>query len=130
MKSRNSSVLTVWRADAGKPRAERAATEAAVRSEVSAASAAQSIDRTEMIEYTFLKIEMPGDKPDAREVIDAPENGPRAQPETRVQRAADFFIWIRRNPLKSLDSAKRIQGNASFFPWISLDFLAANSRAG
>jgi hypothetical protein len=36
----------------------------------------------------------------------------------------DFFIWIRRNPLKRPNSAKGIQGNASFFPWISLDFLA------
>jgi hypothetical protein len=27
--------------------------------------------------------------------------------------AEDFFIWIRRNPLKSLNSAKGIQGNAS-----------------
>jgi hypothetical protein len=41
-----------------------------------------------------------------------------------------FLAWIRRNPLKSPDSAKGIQGNASDFPWISLDFLAANSRFG
>jgi hypothetical protein len=34
-----------------------------------------------------------------------------------------FFIWIRCNPLKSPDSTKGIQGNASFFAWISLDFL-------
>jgi hypothetical protein len=33
----------------------------------------------------------------------------------------DFFIWIRRNPLKSPDSAKGIQGNPSFFVWIYLD---------
>jgi hypothetical protein len=32
--------------------------------------------------------------------------------------------------LKMPDSAKGIQGNASFFPWFSLDFLAANSRSG
>jgi hypothetical protein len=32
-----------------------------------------------------------------------------------------IFIWIRRNPLKSPDSAKGIQGNASFFPWFYLD---------
>jgi hypothetical protein len=36
----------------------------------------------------------------------------------------DFFIWIRHNPLKSPESAEEIQGNASFFPWIPLDFLA------
>ena len=34
-----------------------------------------------------------------------------------------FFIWIRCNPLKSPNSTKGIQGNASFFAWISLDFL-------
>jgi hypothetical protein len=37
--------------------------------------------------------------------------------------SAEIFIWIRRNPLKSLDSAKGIQGNPSLFPWIPLDFL-------
>jgi hypothetical protein len=36
----------------------------------------------------------------------------------------DYFIWIRRNPLKSPDSAKEIQGNPSFFPWIYLHFLS------
>jgi hypothetical protein len=36
----------------------------------------------------------------------------------------DFFIWIRRNPLISPNSAKGIQGNASFFAWISLVYLA------
>jgi hypothetical protein len=36
----------------------------------------------------------------------------------------NFFIWIRRNPLKSPDSAKGIQGNPSLFPWISLVLLA------
>jgi hypothetical protein len=35
-----------------------------------------------------------------------------------------FLIWIRRNPLKCPESTKEIQGNASFFPWIPLDFLA------
>jgi hypothetical protein len=35
-----------------------------------------------------------------------------------------FFIWIPRNLLKSLDSTKRIQGNASLFAWISLVYLA------
>ena len=33
----------------------------------------------------------------------------------------NFFIWIRRNPLKSPDSTKEIQGNPSYFPWIYLD---------
>jgi hypothetical protein len=28
----------------------------------------------------------------------------RVQPETRVRNGADFFIWIRRNALKSPDS--------------------------
>ena len=41
-----------------------------------------------------------------------------------------FFYFFRCNPLKSPDSAKGIQGNASDFPWIYLDFLAANSRFG
>jgi hypothetical protein len=45
----------------------------------------------------------------------------RLQPEARVKTGRDFFIWIRRNPLKSPDSAKGIQGNASYFPWFSLD---------
>ena len=35
----------------------------------------------------------------------------------------DFFIWIRRNPLKSPDSAEEIQGNPRIFPWFYLDFL-------
>jgi hypothetical protein len=39
-----------------------------------------------------------------------------------------FFVWIRCNPLKSPVSAKGIQGNPSFFPWICLDFLALLSR--
>jgi hypothetical protein len=40
-----------------------------------------------------------------------------AQPEAAV---GSFFIWIRHNPLKSPESAKGIQGNASHFPWIYL----------
>jgi hypothetical protein len=44
--------------------------------------------------------------------------------------SGDFFIFFGCNPLKSPDSAKGIQGNASLFAWISLDFLAVNSRAG
>jgi hypothetical protein len=34
-----------------------------------------------------------------------------------------FFIWIRCNPLKSPESAKKIQGNASFFACFNLDLL-------
>src|ERR1700733_10509751 len=40
------------------------------------------------------------------------ENGILAPPTPNALRA-DFFIWIRRNPLKSPDSAKEMQGNAS-----------------
>jgi hypothetical protein len=43
--------------------------------------------------------------------------------EAQCGRGKDFFIWIRRNPLISPDSAKGIQGNPSFFSWIPLDFL-------
>jgi hypothetical protein len=43
------------------------------------------------------------------------------QPGARSKTEGDFFIWIRRNSLKSLDSAKGIQGNASDFPWFSLE---------
>src|SRR5580704_1807710 len=50
-----------------------------------------------------------------------------AQSRRRVQRAANFFIWIRHNPLKSPDSTKGIQGNPRNFPWFSLHFLARNS---
>jgi hypothetical protein len=46
-----------------------------------------------------------------------------SQPGTRVGAGKDFFIWIRCNPLKSPDSAKENQGNASFFSWIYLVFL-------
>src|SRR3984957_2720633 len=52
-----------------------------------------------------------------------------AQSPRRVQRAANFFIWIRHNPLKSPDSTKGIQGNPRNFPWFSLHFLARNSLA-
>src|SRR5258707_4397534 len=46
------------------------------------------------------------------------------QPGRVLGSAGKFFIWIRRNPLKSPDSAKGIQGNASLFPWIPLVLLA------
>jgi hypothetical protein len=58
--------------------------------------------------------------------------GRRAFRTTSDASSADdgFFYFFRCNPLKSPDSAKGIQGNASDFPWIDLDFLAANSRFG
>jgi hypothetical protein len=39
-----------------------------------------------------------------------------------LRRGKDSLIWIRRNPLKSLDSAKGIHGNPSFFPWSQDDY--------
>src|SRR5580692_10243492 len=41
------------------------------------------------------------------------------QPERvlRKGRAGENFIWIRRNPLITTDSAKEKQGNASLFAW-------------
>jgi hypothetical protein len=56
-----------------------------------------------------------------------------AQPETRVNPAEEFSIWIRRNPLKRRDSTKRIQGNARIFlgfVWFRLDLFGGNSRSG
>src|ERR1700733_16055436 len=53
---------------------------------------------------------------------------PGSQPGARVGDRRDFFIWIRRNVLKSPISAKGMQGNASDFPWISLDLFARSSR--
>jgi hypothetical protein len=41
-----------------------------------------------------------------------------------MKEGMSFSIWIRRNPLKSPESTKGIQGNPSFFPWIYLDLLA------
>src|SRR5271167_712143 len=52
------------------------------------------------------------------------------QPETRVKEPRDFFYFFRRNPLKSPDSTKGIQGNPRTFPCFYLDFLASNSRCG
>jgi hypothetical protein len=34
-----------------------------------------------------------------------------------------FLAWIRRNPLKSPESAKGIQGNPSFLAWFYLVLL-------
>jgi hypothetical protein len=45
-------------------------------------------------------------------------------PKRELRREAIFLIWIRRNPLKSPESAKGIQGKTRNFPWIYLDFLA------
>jgi hypothetical protein len=42
----------------------------------------------------------------------------------------EFFYFFRRNPLKSPDSIKGIQGNARIFPCFYLDFLARYSRFG
>jgi hypothetical protein len=50
-----------------------------------------------------------------------------SQPGTRVGLGKNFFIWIRCNPLKSPDSAKENQGNASFFPW-GLSYTHTPSR--
>jgi hypothetical protein len=58
---------------------------------------------------------------------DRRKSGLPQQPETRVETGPEFFIWIRCNPLKSRDSTKEIQGNASLFAWFSLDFLASDS---
>jgi hypothetical protein len=44
-----------------------------------------------------------------------------AQPENG---RGDFFYFFARNPLKSPDSAKGIQGNPSNFAWFYLDYLA------
>jgi hypothetical protein len=49
------------------------------------------------------------------------------------RRGRNFSIWIPRNPLKSPESAKGIQGNPSLFPWFywfSLVLFGGNSRAG
>jgi hypothetical protein len=42
------------------------------------------------------------------------------QPNARVRPQRDFFVWIRRNPLKSPESAKGIQGKTREF---SLDLF-------
>ena len=41
-----------------------------------------------------------------------------------------IFYFFRCNPLKSPDLEKEIKGDKSFFPFISLHWLAINSRAG
>jgi hypothetical protein len=49
---------------------------------------------------------------------------------TGIAISAKFFIWIRCNPLKSPDSAKGIQGNASNFACFNLDLLAFICSSG
>jgi hypothetical protein len=51
------------------------------------------------------------------------ESGSARGSARRESRGKKFFIWIRRNPLKSPDSAKEIQGNPSDFPCFYLDLL-------
>jgi hypothetical protein len=51
------------------------------------------------------------------------------QPERVLRRAGESFVWIRRNPLKSPDSAKEKQAYLLAFIWSSLHFLAGSSRA-
>jgi hypothetical protein len=53
---------------------------------------------------------------------DAPKQV-RIQLQARTKAEGIFLIWIHRNPLKSPESAKGIQGNARKFPWFSLVFL-------
>jgi hypothetical protein len=49
---------------------------------------------------------------------------PLLQPERVFGNDGKNFIWIRRNPLKSPDSAKEKQGNPSLFAWFYLVLLA------
>jgi hypothetical protein len=51
------------------------------------------------------------------------ETSARYNSEPRAETRKNFFIWIPRNPLKSPESAKGIQGNPSLFPWFYLVFL-------
>jgi hypothetical protein len=46
------------------------------------------------------------------------------QPGRVPRRGGDFFIFFRRNPLKSPDSEKQIKGNESKFPFIYFHWLA------
>ena len=57
------------------------------------------------------------------------ETSARYNSAPRAETRKNFFIWIPRNPLKSPESAKGIQGNPSLFPWFYLVFRG-NSRAG
>jgi hypothetical protein len=42
------------------------------------------------------------------------KNAATHNPGRECKAQGDFFIWIRRNPLKNPESAKGIQGNTSF----------------
>ena len=55
---------------------------------------------------------------------------PTSQPNGRARKRVDFFIFMTSNPLKTLDSEKGIKGNKRTFAFVSLLFLAANSRQG
>jgi hypothetical protein len=70
---------------------------------------------------------------EGRNVKCAPLSEPAGRVGERENGRENFFIWNRRNPLKSPNSAKGIQGNPSFFVWISLDclgiYLAAKKAA-
>jgi hypothetical protein len=55
---------------------------------------------------------------------------PTSQPNARARKRVDFFLFMTSNPLKTLDSEKGIKGNKRSFAFISLLFLATNSRQG
>jgi hypothetical protein len=70
---------------------------------------------------------------EGRNVKCAPLSEPAGRVGERENGRENFFIWNRRNPLKSPNSAKGIQGNPSFFcldfrrlSWI---YLAAKKAA-
>src|SRR5580700_7786085 len=70
-----------------------------------------------------------GDREGRKERAEQPR-GVSRQPEARVGKRRIFVIFFRRNPLKSPDSTKGIQGNPRTFPCFYLDLLASNSRCG
>jgi hypothetical protein len=70
-----------------------------------------------------LYILVDGNEPAQRVSPSEKERNYRPRPFECRPRQEDFFIWIRRNPLKSPESTKEIQGNPSFFPWFYLDLL-------
>jgi hypothetical protein len=67
----------------------------------------------DVLQFHIHRIQEPG----MRGAAEGGSSRQSAQPETGVEGRRDFFIWIRRNPLKSPDSAKGIQGSASLFAW-------------
>jgi hypothetical protein len=50
------------------------------------------------------------------------------QPETRVGRERNFFIFFARNPLKSPDSEKLMKANESYFAFICFHLFERISR--